>query len=569
MGNQLGIIQQQWSPSSEPLRDVPLEQRPHHIVVECPVQDGTTQQLLRCEISDAETLDRAVTLYNDTKYSLRWQWVRRLPGAKRERDIIVVWVYTSEKYYTCYRVGPRTLQEIDTVSHKKNPGGDTYTLFDWINQTAAKYAHYEPMWIYETEQDDKWPMHAFFRDLCFHSTSRVHLPLVINVPKEDVTQQRQHHAVSTRPVRFQWPYEASASSSQIDPRRNNKSSTSAPGIGIPRGAGGPTAKISDRNGNVRSQYPQPQARTLIWTLVYKARDGYEGTVQELRERIHNTSASHSNKEQYPPPPPPHYQRNRRNDQSGGSGSAEEEEEEDEDLQSLHDQLTQYLDFDDPWVQTAAARVDPKDDTCVRRFADQLRERLSEDATEEELLEFARRRLVQLREDRHRFLPNSFADRNCPGLSLLGTGCTSPFDFYAQIVMRHPIVPPVLREQALQYHYPGELVFRSQEQRQRWDEEHSDKSNGKEKDEGESKMVVYGKKLVLAVDDYCFDHMIPRRRLQAAFEAYRAIVQVGSTGDETKRASVDRSMLSLFFLRRAGEWLEFWGARGYGFAPRWV
>lgn len=397
MGNTVATMQQ-WSPNiggSETYNSIPLDERPHRIVLECPIA-GDSQQLLRCETREKRFLEEVATCFNETKYSLREQWYPR--ATKREADVLIIYVHCNEKNdrFSSFRVGPRSIQLLESSSSASQSSSSASS---WLHKAVSDVGQYDKLWRYETEENFVWPLHTLLYQKLLTSKDTVRLPLVLVRLQQGKREEEEAE------------------------RGEEKTATN---------------KEQDVEEESSVECDQVQ---LVWSLVYKAQAGKENEVAQLRRQMIITEQKSEN------------------DVVGGGSASDEENEEKTmaNSENLHDKLISYLDFDEPWRLTGAIDVDAANAECIASITAELKTQFSpeDEPTDFEIGEFVKRRIAQLLKAGHTYLPDSFRDPMCVGLALpsIRQCVYTPFDCDATIVMHHRLVPTTLQEQALTYHAP--------------------------------------------------------------------------------------------------------------------
>ena len=171
MGNTLAAIQQ-WSPQVvESSSNFSLGTNLFKVVLECPIQsDNTSQQLMRVEEKDSVFLQQLVERFEQEKQNLRLQWYPK--NAMREKDLLIVYVFKNSSEFCTFRVGPRSLQLIESNYVTVEEDGV-------IGKMIKDFGLYEKLYRYETEKNIVWPVHTLLVSRLRSARNTETLPLVV------------------------------------------------------------------------------------------------------------------------------------------------------------------------------------------------------------------------------------------------------------------------------------------------------------------------------------------------------------------------------------------------------
>lgn len=568
MGNTIASIQQ-WSPQpsggdkERDILDEIFDARPARIVMECPVApDGTSQQLFRLEERDAAFLQQVLDVFEETRESLRFQWFPR--AQKREKDVLIVVVYPycstgvsdqsakrhRKKFFTL-RVGPRSLQLIsssvsnavgkkeeeaedaendDTISVVVGGGGEGEGE-SWWSKTFADLGQYDRLWRFETEENSAWPLHAILLHRLQTARETQSVPLTINkiqtnertmclsASEDDLrgqAEQTQEHRQTTQKIEWRLI---------LQPKQGCEQQAS----------------------ELRASIAQ-----LVEKLLPTEKHSFAGASASDDENEHvngeeNDAESDENDEEREK----NGENSKENDENNNAAVLQRR------IERLQRHLGDCLDFDDPWKQAGAIVVDETNSDCVAFVRKSILHELSAgkakeyQVDEKELDEFVRRRIAQFKRRGDLFIIDSV--RDCAGLfdqvtcSRVESGKnthedgkqhsenvysdhsrtpTNPFHYDASPLRENPFLTQHsdLRDRALQ------------------------KSSAQQADS----MIALGNALITIVDEFRLENAIPAQMLRNAMQRMGCEYD----GDET--------LLALIQLQKAGEWLVFWGTRGYGY-----
>lgn len=183
-----------------------------------------------------------------------------------------------------------------------------------------------------------------------------------------------------------------------------------------------------------------------------------------------------------------------------------------------------VDANDAWRQLGAVHVD--DQGATGKVVARLRTRFGDDVDAHELELMAKRCVHRSSTFVAETVP---AYSECAGVGTDDTVRRSLLDFaQAHVVASHAAVPINVRRRARSITVHPESP---------------------------SAMAAFGAELRNCVEQYCLDQLVPLKRLHRAYWL------------RTQQQPYDAEHWALWTLLRAADWLEFWGERGYGFAPR--